>query len=92
MWMYVCVCPAGASDSTVHFVPTTVAELQAMVAVAIEVGKSSVPVDVHEEEKEEALVPAADIVDPAAYSIQVGTLPRPICTVWGVGVACTVEL
>ncbi len=62
---------AGASDAdTAHYVPTTVAELQAMVAVPLEVPASSRPSDVHEEAKEEALVPAPDIVDPAAYSIQ----------------------
>ena len=54
-----------------YFVPTTVAELQAM--VAIDVGKSSVPVDHHDEAKEEAVVPAPDIVDVNAYSIQVSS-------------------
>ena len=53
-----------------YLIPTTVAELQAMVAVEVTLASSSVPVDVHDEAKEEALVPAEDILDPHAYSIQ----------------------
>jgi hypothetical protein len=50
------------------FVPATVSDLAEIAPVQLPT--SSVPTDVHNEELEEKLPVAADIVDPSAYSIQ----------------------